>query len=73
MITHLVVNALVHLLLVVEDDEGLGRRSLAVEDEAEVTTLALHVTEVNQRCVQSDRQRIQIFIWYVFLYIYVCK
>lgn len=56
-ITHLMVNALVHLLLVVQDDKGLSGRSIPVKDETEVAALALHVTEVNQGSVQSDRQR----------------
>lgn len=52
-LTHLVVYPLVHLLLVVQHDKGLGGDGVAVEDEAEVTALALHVGEVDQRGVQS--------------------
>lgn len=50
--THLVVYPLVHFLLIIQHHEGLGGDGVAVEDEAEVTTLALHVREVDQRSVQ---------------------
>lgn len=52
-LTHLVVYPLVHLLLIVQHDKGLGGDGVAVEDEAEVAALALHVREVDQRGVQS--------------------
>lgn len=51
-VTHLVVYPLVHFLLVIQHHEGLGGDGVAVEDEAEVATLALHVCEVDQRGVQ---------------------
>lgn len=46
------VDPLVHLLLIVQHDKGLGGDGVAVEDEAEVAALALHVGEVDQRGVQ---------------------
>lgn len=46
------VYPLVHFLLVIQHHEGLGGDGVAVEDEAEVATLALHVREVDQRSVQ---------------------
>ena len=52
-IAHLVVNTLVHLLLIVQNIEGLGRRSVSIEDEAEVSSLTLHICEVYQSGVQS--------------------
>uniref|UniRef100_A0A0E9S7H5 Uncharacterized protein n=1 Tax=Anguilla anguilla TaxID=7936 RepID=A0A0E9S7H5_ANGAN len=48
------VYPLVHLLLVVQHHEGFGRRGVPVEDEAEVSTLALHVGEVYESGVQPD-------------------
>lgn len=52
-LAHLVVYSLVHFGFVVQDDEGLGGRRVAVEDEAEVAALALHVSEVDQGGVES--------------------
>lgn len=52
-LAHLVVYSLVHFCFVVQDNEGLGRRSVAVENEAEVAALALHVGEVYQGGVES--------------------
>lgn len=40
---HLVVYTLVHLLFIVQNIEGLGGRSVSVEDEAEVSSLTLHI------------------------------
>lgn len=50
---HLVVYTLVHLLFIVQNIEGLGGRSVSVEDEAEVSSLTLHICEVYQSGVQS--------------------
>lgn len=52
-LTHLVVYPLVDFLLVVQHDKRLRGDGISVEDETEVTTLALHVGEVSQSCVQS--------------------
>lgn len=52
-LTHLVVYPLVDPLLVVQHDKRLGGDGVSIENETEVTALALHVGEVRQGCVQS--------------------
>lgn len=52
-LTHLVVYPLVDFLLVVQHDKRLRGDGVSVEDETEVTALALHVGEVSQGGVQS--------------------
>lgn len=52
-LTHLVVYPLVDFLLVVQHDKRLRGDGVSVEDETEITALALHVGEVSQGCVQS--------------------
>lgn len=52
-LAHLVVYSLVHFCFIVQHNEGLGGWSVAVENEAEVATLALHVGEVYQGGVES--------------------
>lgn len=47
------VYPLVHFLLIIQHDKGLGGDGVAVEDETEVTPLTLHVREVYQGGVQS--------------------
>lgn len=48
------VYPLVDLLLVVKNYKGLGGHSFPVEDEAEVSSLALHVCEVYEGGVESE-------------------
>lgn len=47
------VYPLVHLLFIVQHHKGLRGDGVAIEDEAEVTTLALHICEVYESGVQS--------------------
>lgn len=52
-LTHLVVYPLVDFLLVVKQNERLGRDGVPAEDEAQVTALTLHICEIYQGGVQS--------------------
>lgn len=52
-LAHLVVYPLVDFQLVVQHHKRLRGDGVSVEDETEVTALALHVDEVSQGCVQS--------------------
>lgn len=47
------VYSLVHFRLVVQNHKGLGGCSVAVENETEVPTLTLHISEVYESGVKS--------------------
>ena len=52
-LTHLMMYPLVDFLFIVQHNKRLWGDGVAIEDEAEVTALALHVREVYQGSVQS--------------------
>lgn len=52
-LTHLVVYSLVHFCFVVQNHKGLGGRSIAVENEAKISALTLHISEVYESGVKS--------------------
>lgn len=56
----LVVYPLVHFLLVVQHHEGLWRNGVTIEDEAQVSSLAFHVCEVDESSVQPEQDKIHI-------------
>lgn len=51
-VSHLMVYPLVDFLFVVQNDKRLRRDGVAIEDEAQVTTLTLHISEIYEGGVQ---------------------
>lgn len=43
----LMMDPLINLLLVVQDHEGLGRKCVTGEDEAQISSLTLHICEID--------------------------
>ena len=49
----LVSNLLIHFLLVIQDERGLGTFGFAVKYHANVSSLPVHVVEIHQRRIDS--------------------
>lgn len=63
--TCLVMNPLINLLLVVQDHEGLGGSGVSAEDEAQVSSLTLHIAEVDQCSVQTTHTHTHYWVMYI--------
>lgn len=70
-LAHLMVYSLVHFCFVVQNHKGLRGSSFAVENEAKISTLTFHISEVYESGVKSKlgERRLYVKIMSYFLYL----